>query len=120
MNSGALSREVGRVFGAMVIALTIYAAVHQPAADAKLAGDAEGIALALTLIGAIYAVVFAFVIFVIWGQFSDVEKSAARECSSLSDVLRFAGFIDPDSNRAVRRAVSEYAQRVANSEWKSL
>src|SRR5262249_25498053 len=85
-----------------------------------LAADGEGLALTATLVGAIYAVVFAFVIFVIWGQFTSVEKSAETECSYLKDLLRFASYLNPDANRAVRRAGSEYAQRVANSEWHAL
>ncbi len=119
MNSGALSRQIVRLLFALVPSLIFYWAIHQGAAP-LLAADAEGLALAATLVGAIYAVVFAFVIFVIWGQFTNVEKSAEAECSYLKDLLRFANYLNPDSNRAVRRAVSEYAQRVVNSEWRAL
>jgi AcrR family transcriptional regulator len=84
------------------------------------AADAEGINSLISLIGSIYAVVFAFVIFVIWGQFTGVEEAAQRECTLLNDLLRFAQYLDPDTFRAVRRTVADYAHKVANSEWHSL
>ncbi len=52
--------------------------------------DAEGLSTLIQLIGSLYAVVFAFVIFVIWGQFNDVENFVMRECNSLNDLLRFS------------------------------
>ena len=63
------------------------------------------------------AVVFAFVIYVIWGQFTDVEHYMMRECKSLNELLRFSNFLSPDDARAIRRSVGEYVQHVAKSEW---
>jgi hypothetical protein len=120
MNSAALSRHLVQLAIGLGLALPIYCAIHQSGAGASIAADAEGLGLALTIIGAIYAVVFAFVIFVIWGQFTDVEKSTAKECSYLNDLLRTGHYLNPDANRVLRRAVGEYAQRVASSEWHSL
>jgi hypothetical protein len=53
----------------------------------------------------------------------DVTESGVsreRECTFLNDLLRFAQYLDPDSNRAIRRAVAEYTHKVVNSEWRSL
>src|SRR5215471_21748971 len=54
------------------------------------AHDAEGLNTLILLMGSIYAVIYAFVIYVIWGQFTDVEKFVMRECYSLDDLLRFS------------------------------
>ena len=105
---------------AILAATVFYTAMHRSPAAAVLLRDTEGFGIFITLIGAIYAVMFAFVIFVIWGQFTEVENAALHECSSLNDLLRFAQHLNPDVHRAVRRAVAEYAQRVANSEWHAL
>jgi hypothetical protein len=51
------------------------------------APEANGLAALMLLLGSIYAVMFAFVIFVIWDQFTDVENIAMRECNSL-DISR--------------------------------
>jgi hypothetical protein len=84
------------------------------------AREAEGLNTLILLIGNIYAVMFAFVIFVIWGQFTDVENFIMREASSLRDLLRFAGYLGSDADRAIRRAVTDYVRRALKSEWEAL
>jgi Protein of unknown function (DUF4239) len=120
MNWPALSRHASRLAVLLVVSAAAYWLARQAHVDRFTAADAEGINALLTLIGGIYAVVFAFVIFVIWGQFTAVEDATLRECGSLNELLRFSRYLNPDSNRAIRRAAGEYAQRVVDSEWRSL
>jgi len=82
--------------------------------------EREGLNTLILLIGNIYAVMFAFVIFVIWGQFTDVENFIMRECNSLRDLLRFGEYLSPDANRTIRRALTDYVQRALKSEWQAL
>ncbi len=84
------------------------------------ARDAEGLNTLILLLGSIYAVMYAFVIYVIWGQFTDVEKFVMRECYSLDELLRFSRYVNADSTRAIRRALAEYSQAVLGSEWEAL
>ena len=84
------------------------------------ARDAEGLNTLILLMGSIYAVMYAFVIYVIWGQFTDVEKFVMRECYSLDDLLRFSHYVSPDAGRAIRRSVAEYSTSVLQSEWQAL
>ncbi len=82
--------------------------------------DAEGLNTLILLLGSIYAVMYAFVIYVIWGQFTDVEKFVMRECYSLDELLRFSHYVNADSTRAIRRALAEYSKAVLRSEWQAL
>ncbi len=86
------------------------------------AADAEGINSLISLIGSIYAVVFAFSSSSLYGDNSYRTSSEAtqKECTFLNDLLRFAQYLDPDANRAIRRAALEYTRKVAISEWRSL
>src|ERR1700733_2109922 len=84
------------------------------------ARDAEGLNTLILLLGSIYAVMYAFVIYVIWGQFTDVETFVMRECYSLDELLRFSRYVNADSTRAIRRSLAEYAQAVLGSEWQAL
>jgi Protein of unknown function (DUF4239) len=120
MNWPALSRHASRLSIGLAAALVASWMARQVHLERFTAADVEGLSSLISLIGGIYAVVFAFVIFVIWGQFTGVEDATVRECSLLNDLLRFAQFLDQDTNRVIRRAVSDYARRVANSEWHSL
>jgi hypothetical protein len=120
MNWTAVSRHVFRLALGLAAALAASWALHQANLNRFTAADVEGINSLISLIGSIYAVVFAFVIFVIWGQFTGVEEAALRECSLLNELLRFSQYLNPDANKAIRRALTEYTQHVASSEWRAL
>jgi RsiW-degrading membrane proteinase PrsW (M82 family) len=49
--------------------------------------DAEGIGALLQIIGTLYSVVYAFAIYVIWGQFTAVESEIQKESGALKDLL---------------------------------
>jgi hypothetical protein len=120
MNWTAVSRHAFRLATGLAAALAAYWIMRQAEFARFIAADVEGINSLISLIGSIYAVVFAFVIFVIWGQFTGVEEATLRECSLLNELLRFSQYLNPDASRAIRRAVNEYTQCVSNSEWRSL
>jgi hypothetical protein len=84
------------------------------------AADAEGLSTMILLLGGIYSVIFAFVIFVVWGQFTDIENLVTRECNSLTELLRHSWALSGESGRTIRRAVADYAHRVHKSEWRAL
>jgi hypothetical protein len=86
----------------------LYGAWHTSGQHAITALESEGINTLILLIGSIYAVIFGFVIYVIWGQFTDVENFMMRECKSLNELLRFSAFLAPDAARSIRRAVGDY------------
>ena len=82
VNWTALSRHAFGLVAGLVVALIAYGIMRQADFASFTASDAEGIASLISLIGSIYAVVFAFVIFVIWGQFTDVEEAVLRGVQS--------------------------------------
>lgn len=115
-----LSTPLLRLSGALAAAGLLYGYLRSVGLYEFTASEAEGLATLILLLGSIYAVMFAFVIFVIWTQFTDVDNFAMRECNSLDDLLRFSQYLNADASHAIRRALMDYAQRVANSEWPSL
>lgn len=120
MNWNAFTRLLFRLAACMVPAALLYNAWHSSRFHEITAGEAEGINTLILLIGSIYAVIFAFVIYVIWGQFTDVENFMMRECKSLNELLRFSDFLSAEAGRSIRRAVGDYVQRVVKSEWVAL
>jgi hypothetical protein len=120
MNWTDVSRHASRLAVGLAAALAAYWILRQTELARFIAADVEGINSLISLIGSIYAVVFAFVIFVIWGQFTGVEEATLRECSLLNELLRFSQYLNPDASRAIRRGVTEYTQLVSNSEWRAL
>jgi hypothetical protein len=116
----AIGARLLRLFGLLLVAAAAYWALRQTSLYEFTAHERDGLGTLILLIGNIYAVMFAFVIFVIWGQFTEVENFVMRECNSLNELLRFSEHLNADSDRLVRRAVDDYAHRVAKSEWQAL
>jgi hypothetical protein len=120
MNWQELSRRAFRFVAMLAAAALVYWLLRSTGLYAFTAREAEGLNTLILLIGNIYAVVFAFVIFVIWGQFTDVENFIMRESSSLRDLLRFSEYLNPDAARTTRRAVIDYVRRALKPEWEAL
>jgi hypothetical protein len=120
MNWNTFSGQMIRLAIGLVAAACVYCLWHGGELHATTAAEAEGLNTLILLIGSIYAVIFAFVIYVIWGQFTDVENFTMRECNSLNELLRFGDFLNPEASRGIRRAVAAYVQRVVRSEWPAL
>jgi hypothetical protein len=120
MNREEFFRQISRFVALLVAAGLVYAFLRTTGLYDFTARENEGLNTLILLIGNIYAVMFAFVIFVIWGQFTDVEDFIMRESSSLRDLLRFAAYLDAEADRAIRRAASDYLHRAVKSEWEAL
>ena len=120
MSPGALSPQLLRLVGQLIAAGLAYAILRAIGLYEFMFPEAGGLGTLILLLGSIYAVMYAFVIFVIWGQFTDVENFAMREASALDDLLRFSQYLNGDASHAIRRALVNYTQMVVKSEWPSL
>src|SRR5579872_2564044 len=81
----------------LLAALIAYGFLRQAGFYGFTAGEAEGLAVLIQLAGGVYAVLLAFAIFVIWGQFTEVETWVIRECNALHDVLRFSDYLNDNA-----------------------
>lgn len=104
----------------VAVSLVAYGALRQGGFYNFTAREAEGLNVLIQLVGDIYAVLLAFTIFVIWGQFNDVENCVMRECSALDDLLRFSTYLNDDDSRAIRKALAAYTRHVFRFEWEAL
>lgn len=104
----------------LAVSLVAYAALRQAGFYNFTAREAEGLNVLIQLIGGIYAVLLAFTIFVIWGQFNDVENCVMWECSALDDLLRFSTYLNADDASAIRKTMAAYTRHVLRFEWQAL
>jgi hypothetical protein len=112
----ARTRGTKMIAGAVVLYLVLrLAGFHK-----FFENDAEGIGALLQIIGTLYSVVYAFAIYVIWGQFASVENEIQKESGALKDLLRFSQRLKESVREPVVRAVKIYARGVAETEWKAL
>ncbi len=106
--------------GALVVALALYGCLRWAGFYEFTSRDAEGLATLTQLLGDIYAVLLAFTIFVIWGQFTEVENCVIRECNSFDELLRFSRYLNAEDAANIRHAVKAYRGQVLDHEWPAL
>jgi hypothetical protein len=72
------------------------------------------------VLGAIYAVLLAFVVVVVWNQFEDAKVTVGKEANELNDLARMAqGFPESSRQRALG-GLKIYAQAVVEDEWNAM
>ena len=84
----------------------------------KDAGDAVG--NYLQTVGGIYAVLLAFIVFVVWGQFNDSRSFVEREATALVDLHRTASGLPPMTRDVIQDALRTYLQDVIDKEWDAM
>lgn len=111
-----------RLHGAKLIAgaAALYLVLRLTGFQTLFAYDAEGIGALLQIIGTLYSVVYAFAIYVIWGQFTSVENEILKESGALKDLLLFSQRLKETVREPIVRAVKLYARGVAETEWRAL
>jgi hypothetical protein len=111
-----------RLRGAKMIAgaVVLYFILRETGFHKLFENDAEGIGVLLQIIGTLYSVVYAFAIYVIWGQFTSVENEIQKESGALKDLLLFSQRLKETVREPIVRAVKTYARGVAETEWSAL
>lgn len=111
-----------RIRGAkmIVVAMILYLVLRLVGFHRLFENDAEGIGALLEIIGTLYSVVYAFAIYVIWGQFTSVENEIQKESGALKDLLLFSQRLKEREREPIVRAVKVYARGVADTEWRAL
>lgn len=72
------------------------------------------------VLGAIYAVLLAFVVVVMWDQYGDARANVEQEANQLNDLARMAeGFSDAPRQRLLS-AMRAYAESAVNDEWPTM
>jgi hypothetical protein len=122
MKSLQLIPDNVRINGAKMIAgaAVLYIVLRMVGLHRFFENDAEGIGALLQIIGTLYSVVYAFAIYVIWGQFTSVENEILKESGALKDLLVFSRNWKESVREPAVRAIKIYARAVAETEWRAL
>lgn len=124
MASPRLSRTLALllppVLGTMALAEAGLVAARRTAPLRVLERSNDVVGNYLQTVGTIYAVLLAFVVYVVWTQFNEVRTLVDREANEVRDLHRTVGAL-PDPTRAeVRAALARYVRAVLDEEWESM
>lgn len=83
--------------------------------------DVHGVASFLEVLGALYGIILAFVIFVVWDQFNKVQTGIYLEASALEDLCHTASFIsDSETAHKLKFMIRGYIEMVVGDEARCL
>lgn len=82
-----------------------------------LRGANDSVGNYLQTVGGIYAVLLAFIVFVVWGQFNDSRTYVEGEATSLVDLYRTASGLPARSRDEIQAALQTYVADVIDREW---
>ena len=68
-------------------------------------------------IATVYAVLLAFVVFVVWGQLNEARRLVEAEGNELENMLRLSQAVDESHRAQARTALLAYAQAIVREEW---
>jgi hypothetical protein len=112
-----LTAIVGVVSGASVIGLIAFR--NMVDIDA-IRGSGDAIGSYLQVLGGIYAVLLAFVVIVVWGQFNDARGFVHREANALVDLHRTSSGLPEGAREVIQHGLRDYLAAVLADEWKAM
>ena len=112
-----LTPVVAGVSAAAVVGLVAFRSAV-PASELRAATDAVG--NYLQTVGGIYAVLLAFVVYAVWGQFNEARGFVDREATALADLHRTASALPTATRIEIQRGIREYTDAVIADEWHAM
>jgi hypothetical protein len=110
-----------RVITAMALAAALKAVTLLFLSPATLHHDVHGVGSYVEVLGGLYSIIVAFLIYVVWDQFNRVQMGVSQEASALEDLNRVAAFLS-DSGVAgtIRGAIKRYMESTGGDEPRRL
>lgn len=102
---------------ASVIGLFVFRAVA-PIDD--LRGNEDQLGNYLQTLGSIYAVLLAFVVYVVWNQFDQARGHIDREATALVDLHRTSSGLPTHTRDEIQAGLRGYIDAVLSEEWKAM
>lgn len=85
-----------------------------------LRGNHEVAGHMIALIGGVYAVLLAFVVFAVWSAFGSADRTVVQEAASLGDLYRLSlGYPEP-TRGVLRERIETYGRIVVDEEWPAM
>ena len=108
------------VLGASAVAVLALALVRPALPTATLRASNPEVGNYLQAVGTIYAVLLAFVVYVVWGQFDAARKQVDHEANEVIDLYRTADGFPAGARDHVQRELAAYVADVIAREWAAM
>jgi hypothetical protein len=110
-----------RVIGTVVLAVLANLLFRAVFSVETLHADVHGIGAYVGVLGGLYSIVVAFLIYVVWDQYNRVVIGLSQEAAALEDLCRLSTFIsDRNHTRKIRNSARQYMESTAGDEPRRL
>jgi hypothetical protein len=108
------------VGGAAALSVGALYAIRALVPAALLAANNEVAGNYLQTLGTVYAVLLAFVVFVVWSQHNDARSAVEREANEISDLDRTVQGLPDPTRGEVHARLRAYVAAVVDQEWAAM
>ncbi|HEX2212520.1 MAG TPA: DUF4239 domain-containing protein, partial [Mycobacterium sp.] len=110
---------LGALWVAVIVGVSVGGLVvfRKAVSHTRLENANEMSAPVFQLAGVLYAVLVAFVVVVVWEQFSDAEDASSMEAAAVADLLRDSEALPHDARMSVQRSLIAYTRDVIDDEF---
>jgi hypothetical protein len=113
--SGAIIVGLGTLLSVLgTVLVRRYADVNRLTPDKEIAGFKFG------TVGALYAVLLAFAIIVVWQKYSDTELGVVQEAGAAENIYRLSQGLSDNARVAVLRSLAKYLKTAINVDWPTM
>jgi hypothetical protein len=108
------------VAGVSIISVVGLVVFRQVAPMADIRGSSGEIGNYLQTVGGIYAVLLAFVVYVVWNQYDQARGHIDRESAALIDLHRTASGLPTGTRDEIQAGLRAYVSSVLHDEWTAM
>jgi hypothetical protein len=112
----------GPLFVLLVIAMSIAGLllVRRYASQSTLKEHNDITGFMIAIVGVIYAVALAFLVIVVWEDFSRAEDTVQHEVDALTDIYHGVQVFPPEGRDRIRAAIKTYNHLIVTQEWPAM
>jgi hypothetical protein len=113
-------RSLVVILGASTVAIGVMLVIRQVVPQEPLRASNAEVGNYLQAVGAIYAVLLAFVVYAVWGQFNEARTQVDREANEVVDLFRTADGFPDEQRRQIQQSLARYVDAVLDEEWTAM
>jgi hypothetical protein len=98
----------------------LHIVVHRTVPYAKLVEHNDVAGFMIAVVGALYSVLIAFVVVVVWQQYNDSDRNYGDEVSTVADIYDFSESLAPPQTRAIQALADQYIVEMIDDEWPAM
>jgi hypothetical protein len=103
--------------GAIAVSIAALVLVRRTIPLERLRRNNEVAGFIYAVVGVIYAVILAFVVVVVWEQFSDARQAVREEAGEIGDLYRQTLLLPDNTRLNLQKALVHYTHTIVEDEW---